>query len=492
MDKDLGAAQLPRLYLSHSSRQFAGVSLASRSIMRSSRRLPVLAALLGPVLAPLLALTLFSLPAFAQGIKQAPQIVTHTLGNGLELVVIPDRRAPVVTHMIWYKVGAADEQRGKSGIAHFLEHLMFKGTKTSGEREYSRKIAEIGGEENAFTTNDYTAYYQKVSPQALPMVMRYEADRMENVVLTDAKVLPERDVILEERRQRIDASPDAILAEAMSAALYVNHPYGTPTIGWPQEMASLTREDAVAFYDRYYTPNNAILIVAGDVESGAVIALADEIYGKVARRSEPGPRIRPLEPEPLAARRVTYADPRVSTPSITRVYLVPSYRQAEPLEAEALEVLSVILGGSSNSRFRNALVLENPVATHAGAYYDSGSYDYGELAVYSQPLPGQSIESIEAKLDAAIDRLIKDGVTAQEVADAREVLVRMTIFERDSQTQMAQIYGSVLASGGTIADIIQWPARVRSVSVDDVNRVARKWLDSRRSVTGLLLPKEGS
>jgi zinc protease len=454
--------------------------------MRNILRLPFAAAVLVSVL-----LSWHS--AFAQSVGTGPQIVTHTLSNGLELVIIPDRRAPVVTHMIWYKVGAADEERGKSGIAHFLEHLMFKGTKNAGEREYSRKIAEIGGEENAFTTNDYTAYYQKVSPQALPMVMRYEADRMENLVLTDAVVLPERDVVLEERRQRIDASPDAILAEAMSAALYVNHPYGTPTIGWPQEIANLNRQDAIEFYERYYTPNNAILIVAGDVETDAVMSMAQEIYGKIGRRADPGPRMRPLEPEPLAARRVTYADPRVSTPSITRVYLMPSYRQAEPLEAEALDVLSVILGGSSNSRLRSAMVLlDNPVATHAGAYYDGGSYDYGEFAVYSQPLPGNSIESIEARIDAVIDRILKDGVSEQEVADAREVLVRMTIFERDSQTRMAQIYGSVLASGGTVADITQWPDRVRRVSVGDVNRAARKWLDSRRSVTGLLLPKEGS
>ncbi len=453
--------------------------------MRSSRPLSIAAALLFLVVLPWQ-------NAFAQLSKAGPQIVTHTLSNGLEVVVIPDRRAPVVTHMVWYKVGAADEQRGKSGIAHFLEHLMFKGTRNYAEREFSRKVSEIGGEENAFTTNDYTAYYQKVSPQALPMVMRYEADRMENVILTDDVVLPERDVILEERRQRIDDSPDAMLAEAVSAALYQNHPYGTPTIGWSQEMASLTRQDAEAFYERYYTPNNAILIVAGDVDSDAVIKLAEENYGKLPRRSDPGPRTRPLEPEPVAARRVAYSDPRVTTPSISRVYLVPSYRQAEPLEAEALDVLSVILGGSTNSRFRSAMVVDNPVATHAGAYYDGSPYDYGEFAIFSEPLPGNSIESIEARLDAQIERILKDGVTAQEVADAREVLVRMTIFERDSQTQMAQIYGSVLATGGTIADITQWPERVARVSVEDVNRAARKWLDIRRSVTGLLLPKEGS
>ncbi len=437
----------------------------------------------------LLLAALFLRPAFA---AEGPQIVSRTLANGLEVVVIPDRRAPVVTHMVWYKVGSADEERGKSGLAHFLEHLMFKGTSTYREREFSRKVAEIGGEENAFTSTDYTAYYQKVSPQALEMVMRYEADRMENLVLTDENVLPERDVILEERRQRIDSSPHAILGEAMGATLYANHPYGIPIIGWQHEMAGLTREDAIAFYNRHYTPNNAILIVAGDVDPEAVLTVAQSTYGKVQRRAEPGVRVRSAEPEPVAARRVTYADPRVATPSIQRTYAVPSYRQAQPREAEALDILAVIVGGSSGSRFRSALVVDDPVATHAGAYYDGSAYDYGEFTLFSEPLPGNSIESIEAKLDAIIERVVNEGVTQAELETARDVLVRSTIFERDSQSRMAQIYGSVLASGGTVADIVEWPDRVGQVTIEDVNQAAHKWLDPRRSVTGLLLPKEGS
>ncbi|MCU0789870.1 MAG: insulinase family protein [Nitratireductor sp.] len=424
--------------------------------------------------------------------KDGPEIVTGTLDNGLEVVVIPDRRAPVVTHMIWYKVGSADEERGKSGLAHFLEHLMFKGTRTYPEREFSRKVAEIGGEENAFTSSDYTAYYQKVSPEALAMVMGYESDRMQNLVLTDENVLPERDVILQERGDRVESSPGAILDEAMSAALYSNHPYGIPVIGWRHEIAKLTRQDAIEFYDRFYTPNNAILVVAGDVDPQAVMALARSTYGKAPRRAEPGERIRPAEPEPVTPRRITYADPRVSTPSVQRTYMVPSYRQAEPREAEALDILAAIIGGASDSRFRTALVIDNPVATHAGAYYGGGAYDYGEFTIYARPLAGNSLEAIEAKMDAIIERVLKEGVTQEELETAREVLVRTTIFERDSQTRMAQIYGSVLTSGGTIADITQWPDRVRMVTLEDVNLAARKWLDIRRSVTGLLLPKEGS
>ena len=437
------------------------------------------------------AMPMAGLQAFA-GSLDGPSITSKTLENGLEIIVIPDRRAPVVTHMVWYKAGSADEQRGKSGIAHFLEHLMFKGTKNVPEREFSQKVAEIGGEENAFTTTDYTAYYQKVSPAALPMVMRYEADRMENLVLTEANVIPERQVILEERRQRIDASPEAILGEAINAALYTNHPYGTPVIGWEHEMASLTREDAIAFYNRYYTPNNALLVIAGDVDANAVLALAEANYGKIGRRAEPGKRVRPKEPEPSSARRVIYADNRVGNAALRRVYLAPSYRNGEPGEAEALDVLASILGGSSTSRINKDMLLDNPVVSSAGAYYEGGFYDDGEFGVYAEPLPGDSIEDIEARLDLLIDRLVKDGVTLTEVETARAGLVRTTIFERDSQTAMAQIYGTVLSAGGTLKDIEQWPDRVNQVTPADVNRVAKKWLEKRRSVTGLLLPREGS
>ncbi|MEM7463132.1 MAG: pitrilysin family protein, partial [Pseudomonadota bacterium] len=257
------------------------------------------------------------------------------LDNGLEIVVIPDHRAPVVTHMVWYKAGSADEPWGKSGIAHFLEHLLFKGTKTAKPGEFSTEIAEIGGRENAFTSVDYTAYYQKVAPDALEMVMRYEADRMQNLTLTESDVETERDVILEERRQRVDANPGSILSEALNAAVYQNHPYGIPIIGWEHEMVGLTRQDAFDFYNTHYTPNNAILIVAGDIEPEEVLELARKTYGPVERRAEPGQRVRPSEPDSVVSRNVSYRDARVTVPSMRRIYLAPSYRIAEPREAEA-------------------------------------------------------------------------------------------------------------------------------------------------------------
>ncbi len=221
-----------------------------------------------------------------------PGITQARLDNGLEIVVIPDRRAPIVTHMIWYKAGSADEPVGKSGIAHFLEHLMFKGTKTVPAGEFSRKVAEIGGQENAFTSVDYTAYYQKIAPEALEMVMGYEADRMHNLILNEAVIEPEKKVILEERRSRIDSEPRSILNETVEATLFKHHPYGTPVIGWQNEMLGLTKDDAIAFYDKFYSPNNAILVVAGDVEPSEVIALAEKTYGKLEtprRRYRQGP-----------------------------------------------------------------------------------------------------------------------------------------------------------------------------------------------------------
>ena len=436
---------------------------------------------------------LLLLPAVAGAAgDQAPKIESFTLDNGLEVVVIPDRRAPVVTHMVWYKAGAADEPWGKSGIAHFLEHLMFKGTSNTPEREFSRAVAAIGGQENAFTSYDYTAYYQKVTPDALGRVMAYEADRMANLVLSDEQVLPERDVILEERRQRISNRPIARLSEAMNAALYQNHPYGIPVIGWEHEMAQLSREDALEFYQRFYTPNNAVLVVAGDVDARDVLALARDTYGKVERRAEAPPRVRPMEPEPDSPRRVSYSDVRVTSPSFYRIYLVPSYRLAEGKDAEALEILSNILGGASGSRLRKELVIDEQVVESASAGYMGGAYDHGEFSVRASLFAGGDPQAVEARIDGIINRILTDGVTAQEVEAAQESLIRSTMYERDSQTTMARLYGSVLTTGGTIEDIVQWPERIRSVTVEDVNAAARKWLEPRRSVTGLLLPREGS
>ncbi|MDA8870846.1 insulinase family protein, partial [Rhizobiaceae bacterium] len=320
-------------------------------------------------------------PAKAE--TEASKVTAFTLDNGLQVVVIPDRRAPVVTHMVWYKAGSADEQAGVSGIAHYLEHLMFKGTKTVPAGEFSGKVTAIGGSENAFTSNDYTAYFQRVTPDLLPEVMRLEADRMENLILDADGILAERDVVNEERNQRTENNPGSLLREAMEAALYQNHRYGVPIIGWQHEVNALTKDDAIAFYDRFYTPNNAILVVAGDVDADTVRKLAADTYAKVERRAEPGERLRPSEPEPRAARRLEMSDARVSTPSFSRMYLVPPYAKAAPGEAEAIDVLAEILGGGTTSRLYKAAVLGEQNATSAGAYYRGGSLDLTEFGIYA-------------------------------------------------------------------------------------------------------------
>ena len=268
---------------------------------------------------------LMVLPAQALDVE----VADFKLANGMEVVVIPDHRAPVVTHMVWYRVGAADEVSGKSGLAHFLEHLMFKGTTKHPPGEFDHLIDINGGEGNAFTTSDYTAFFQRIASDRLGLMMELEADRMQNLVLTDENVLPELQVVREERRERTDNDPSALLSEQVDAALYTAHPYGKPVIGWMSEVAKLTKDDAVAFYKAHYTPANAILVVAGDATPEQVKTLAEKYYGPLKNTFTPGARVRTQEPDPIAARRVTMSDARASSQVFQRSYLGPSYLTAD-------------------------------------------------------------------------------------------------------------------------------------------------------------------
>jgi zinc protease len=420
-----------------------------------------------------------------------PAVDSFTLDNGLQVVVIPDHRAPVVTHMLWYKVGAADEPDGASGIAHFLEHLMFKGTEKHPTGQFSAMVAELGGQENAFTSQDYTAYYQRVAKEHLPVLMEFEADRMAGLILSDEVVTPERDVVLEERRLRVDSDPSSRLSEAVAAALFLNHPYRTPIIGWQHEIEGLDRHAAIAFYERFYTPNNAVLVIAGDVETPEVRKLAEASYGKVERRAEPGERLRPREPEPIAARRVTLADARVRQPQLSRTYLAPSYNTAEGKTAYALDLLAVILGGGSTSRLHRALVVDQGIAAQAGSYYQGDALDQSRFTVYALPRPGVEMEALEKAMDAELQRIVTDKVTAAELERAKTRLVAETIYAQDSQISLARAYGSTLTTGGTIEEVRNWPVEVRRVTAEEVQAAAAMVLDLRRSVTGTLLPKDG-
>jgi zinc protease len=417
----------------------------------------------------------------------AASVAHYTLANGLELVVVPDRRTPVVTHMVWYKVGSADEPPGKSGIAHFLEHLMFKGTAKNPAGRFSQTLATIGGQENAFTSTDFTAFFQRTSREHLASLMEFEADRMTGLVLTDANVLPELQVVLEEWNLRVGNDPGARLGEQVTAALYLNHPYHRPVIGWRSEIEKLNREEALAFYRRFYTPNNAVVVVAGDVTAEETKALAEATYGKVAPRAEIGPRIRPAEPEPSAVRHVTLADPRVAQTSLQRSYLVPSVATAKPGEAEAIEVLVHVLGSGSTSRLYRELVAQKGVAAEAGAWYQDAALDLSRLGVYGTPRPGVTLHQLEDAIDGVLAEVIDKGIAADEIERAKSRMIAAYVYAQDNQASLARLYGAALTTGSTVEEVLGRPDRIRAVTAEEVREAARRWLDPRRSVTGYLV-----
>ena len=422
--------------------------------------------------------------------KSAAAVRAHEfkLANGLDVVVIPDHRAPVVTQMVWYKVGAADEPPGSSGIAHFLEHLMFKGTDTIPTGQFSKIVARNGGEDNAFTNHDVTAYFQRVAKDRLPTVMAMEADRMANLRLSEEDVVTERNVILEERRSRVDNDPGSILQEQMMAALYANHPYGIPIIGWEHEIEALDRTDALTYYKRFYAPNNAILIVAGDVEPDEVKLLAENTYGKLKANSELNGRARPKEPEHYAPVKVTLEDPRAGRTTVQKYYLSPSYASAAPGEAEALDLLMRAAASGSVSRIYKKLVIEGKRAANAGGWYSDSGLDSGRLGFYAIAAEGVSAEDLDAAIESVIEELRETGTTEDELDRARASYLAEFVYTSDSQSRMARQYGWRLSTGMTIEDVEDWPERLKRVTVDDVRNVARKYLIDKNSVTGYLLP----
>jgi len=423
-------------------------------------------------------------------VSAAAQVAHFTLANGLEVVVIPDHRAPVVTHMVWYRNGAADDPPGKSGIAHFLEHLMFKGTKAHPKGEFSEFISEIGGQENAFTGNDFTAYFQQVAKEHLRACMEFEADRMTGLVLTDAIVAPERDVVLEERRMHCDTDPGAQLGEAVQATLFTHHPYGIPIIGWGHEIEGLKREDALAYYERFYTPENAILVVAGDAEPSEALALAEATYGRVKPRGARPERVRALEPPTVATRLVTVRDEKVEQPNWQRHYLAPSCRTAREGEAEALEVLGHLMGGGQTSLLYRILVVEEKLAVSAWAYYHGTALDESRFIANLTPAPGVSLETLDKAFDRVLAKFLKDGVDAAALERAKTRLVADATYARDSQSDLARWYGSSLAIGQTVREVEEWPAKIDAVDAQAVLAAARRWLDHKAAVTGHLLPPE--
>lgn len=441
------------------------------------------------------ALTLFCLFALSTAPIDAQAGVfnpaSFTLDNGMQVVVLPNHRAPVVLHMVWYKAGSTSEPEGKSGIAHLLEHLMFKGTKKYPDGEFSRKLAQHGGQENAFTSLDYTSYHQTVAADRLEMVMELEADRMTNLVLDPADVATERDVVLEERNQRIENNPGARLRVEANKKLYPKgHPYGRPIIGWRKELAALTREDALAFYRANYAPENAVLVVAGDVDVSDVKRLAQTYYGVIPARNL-SPRRNLVTDALIEGGETVLADARVRQASWSQTVIQPSLTNGDPRRVVALEVLNELLGSGGTSRMYKKLVIEQALAVSAGTHYNDGARGEGTFTVFASPRPGVDLDVLVAAVRTEIQRLLDQGLDAGELDRVKNRMLSGAVFARDEMKTGAYTIGGALAAGHSIEDVESWPERIAGVTEQDVLDALAAVLAEPRRITTKLLPKQG-
>jgi len=429
------------------------------------------------------------LPAAAMA-QTSGKVTDFMLENGMQVVVIEDHRAPVVQHMLWYRAGSADEPKGSSGVAHFLEHLLFKATEKMEAGEFSAVVAANGGRDNAFTSYDYTAYFQRVAADRLELMMTMEADRMKNIRLTPENIATERDVIIEERNQRTENNVQALFGEQTAAAQYLNHRYGTPIIGWMHEMEQLDREDALGFYELYYSPNNTVLIVSGDVTPEEVRTLAERHYGPIPRNPDLPERLRTEEPRQNAERRVIFRDARVAQPYISRSYLVPERDSGAQETAAALTILSEILGGGSTSYLAEKLQFDTQLTSFTTAWYSGVSLDDTTFRVIIVPSDGVSLEDGEAALDQALTDFMQTGVDAEQLERIKLQIRASEIYAQDNVDGIANRYGRALTSGLTVEDVAAWPGILDAVTADDIMEAA-KLLRREASVTGWLMRPEG-
>lgn len=436
----------------------------------------------------LIALALPALPA------QAKNHVSHfALDNGMEVVVVEDHRAPVVVHMVWYRAGSADEPVGQSGVAHFLEHLLFKGTDVLKPGEFSAIVAKNGGTDNAFTSYDYTAYFQRVAADRLELMMQMESNRMINLRLDESDIATERDVILEERNSRTDNNPSALFNEQKSAALYLNHRYGVPVIGWRHEMEELSLEDALSYYGTYYSPNNAILVVSGDVTPENVRLLADRYYGMIpANPNLPKERLRSQEPPQTAERRLVFRDARVAQPYVARSYLAPERDSGAQEKAAALAMLADILGGGQTSVLARKLQFDQKLVVYAGAGYGGGSLDSTSFDLVVVPSPGVTLQEAEIAMDAVLVEFFQTGVDSEHLKRIKNQLRAAEIYAQDNARGVADRYGRALTQGLTVQDVEEWPAVLQAVTESDIMQAAKEVLVLKHSVTGWLTSEEES
>jgi len=400
---------------------------------------------------------------------------SFTLDNGMQVVVIPNHRAPVVAHMMWYKVGAADEKPGLSGMAHYFEHLMFKGTDTLEPGEFSRIVKTLGGEDNAFTGQDYTAYFQIISKEHLEKVMEMEADRMVNLAPPADHYASEKKVVLEERRQRTENDPRGLFSEQLRSALFVNHPYGTPVIGWMSEIKDYQWEDVKKFYDKWYAPNNAVLVVSGDITAEELKPRAQRIYGQIPVKDIPE-RARPAVPPAIGTTHLELQDPSIHQPVLQIMLIAPNYADQKE-DALALEVLQDILSGGPTTRLYKNLVVDEKLATSVSLYYSSGAFDYGTIGISATPAPGIDLMELEQAVFEQLRDVIKNGVSEEEVRDAIQRLQDDAVYARDSVKGPAMIFGQALSTGSSVQDVENWPEEIAKVTPEQVQAAAEKYLN---------------
>ena len=435
-------------------------------------------------------LLLLSFPLSAQA--KVFNAESFTLDNGLQVIVIPNARAPVVAHMVWYKVGAADEPQGLSGMAHYFEHLMFKGTKTVPPGEFSKTVKKLGGNDNAFTGQDYTAYFQTIAVEHLEKMMKMEADRMVNLSVPAEHFISEKKVVLEERRQRTENDPRGLFAEQMRSALFVNHPYGTPVIGWMNEIEEYEWEDVKTFYDTWYAPNNAIVIISGDVTAKSVKPMAERTYGKLKPKELPS-RTRAKVPPAIGQTLMTLKHSSINQPVFQNMRLAPSDSQNKQ-DSLALQVLEEILSGGPTTRLYKKLVVDQKKAISVNFSYNGGALDDGVIWLSGTPAKDVSLEELEKLIQSELQNVIDNGVSDKELKDAIQRLHDAAIYARDSLRGPASIFGYTVTTGGTINDVENWPEEIGAVTAQQVKDVAKKYLDKtdpwhRTPITGHLLPK---
>jgi zinc protease len=425
--------------------------------------------------------------AFGAGVAAANPH-EQTLSNGLKVIVKEDHRSPVVVSQIWYRVGSMDEVSGATGVAHVLEHMMFKGTRKVPSGEFSRIIAAAGGRENAFTGRDYTAYFQQLEKSKLPVAFELEADRMQNLVLSADEFAKEIRVVMEERRLRTDDQPRALLHEKLLSTAFQVHPYRNPIIGWMTDLEHMTVADARDWYEHWYAPNNAVLVVVGDVNPKEVFALAQKHFGKIRPRALP--RRKPQEePAQAGIKRVTVKAPG-TLPYLSMAYKAPVLRDPEQdWEPYALEVLAGVLDGNASARLNQRLVRESRIAQSADAGYDATARGPGLFYLSGTPSEGRSVAELEAALRAEVAKIVQEGVTGEELDRVKAQVTAAHVFQRDSVFYQAMLIGQFEMVGLSHRDIDRVVAKIREVTPEQVREVAAKYLVDDRLTVAVLDPQ---